>query len=625
MIWPAIGVHAALVPNSCATRKRAGEGHPIATRIQFITRFVAYLPDAGESSEAELAHVARTLAGTGLRLLRSAGHVLAVTGPSSSAPQEATNWLLDVFPGTAASPRLAAAGFEKAGTLEELHAKAETSAQSYNLIRSTDTEFALESDALGIKPAYAARTPAGHVIASCIADILHLFPASAGPIDAVGLCELLGFWAPLMGRTLHRHVRRAPPGACFRWTRATGLECRADRRFQAAAVEPLWFMDQAIEAIHDASMTSLQEKIAGTGQPALLALSGGFDSRFIAALCRERKVGVRAVTYGRRHHIEVRAARAVARSLGLELKLFRQERDAGRRDLQGFVELTEGTVDPGVMVIMHLLRDPSEPGSAMLHGFCGDLHAGSHFDKYRAVDYASRESVAEAVTAHYFPPERLNLLELFGGEIRLDDIRQDVLAGLRGDCTPQEAYSLWYLENRNRRYVGAEFALLGEHFDVVMPFYDRRLVGLWHSIPPIGRSDRAAFRRLMAHYYPQLARIPHPEEATPISPNLHWQLARAWNDSPRLLLDRVVGRKRSEAMRLRWYRHDNIRSLGHFSAPQQRAYMLAQVGAALPALGQALGVTLSANYGSILSGDLQALRSMYAVARYAERLRGSRG
>lgn len=584
-----------------------------------ITGFIAWFPDVGNGQPDELSRIVDKLDGTGYHVVRRTPWLLAVKLPDGSAQPVAAKWLLDVFPGTLASPRLAAAGVEKAESAEDLHDRAETSAQSYNLIRATDAEFTLESDALGIKPAYTASSSGGNVLASSISDILRVFPTLVDPVDAIGLCELLGFWTPLMGRTLHRRVRRTPPGGCYRWTPTHGLACRQDRRFRAVAVEPSWFMDKATQAIHDLSVTSLQEKLAGAVQPAFLALSGGFDSRFIAALCRECKVDVRAVTYGRPHHAETRAARAIARALGIELELFRQEHDAGRRDMQGFVEITEGTVDPGVMVIMHLLRVASRTGSALLHGFCGDLHAGSHFDKYLAADYESLESVAEAVTSRYFRPERLNLFDLLGGGIGLDDMRQEVLEGLRTDCEPQEAYSLWYLENRNRRYVGAEFALLGEHFDVVMPFYDRRLLNLWHSIPPLGRSDRAVFRRLMVRYYPQLARIAHPEEAAPITPNLRWQLARVWHQLPRLLLDKCVGGKRSEAIRLRWYRHGNIRSLGHFSAPQQRAFLLAQVGDSLPALRKALGLELSPDYAAILSGDLQALRSMFGVSRYAER------
>lgn len=589
------------------------------SQTPFLTRFVAYFPDSDDGGRNELAHAANLLGAAHWRLLRQAPCLFAADSSTSSAPTDPADTWLDVFPGTAASARLAATDFHHAQSIEDLHRKAEASAQCYNLLQSTDHAFLLESDALGLKPVYTAKTSGGNVLASRIADIVRLFPVLAEPADTVALYEMLGFWTPLAGRTLHRHIRRTLPGGCYRWTPTAGFSGGRGRELRPVAIEPQWFMDEAIAAIHDTANQSLREKTANVPRPVLLALSGGYDSRFIAALCRDQKIPVRAVTYGRRHHSETHCSRGIARALGIDLQILPQLIDGTLRYMPQYLDVAEGMVDPAGASIMNLCRVDSERGSAVLHGFGGDVQEGARLSDFSAADYASRESVAAAIMRHAYPASRQDLAGLFGRTIDPEEIRADILAGLRQDCPPYQAYLLWFLENRHRRFVAVGCAALGQHFDMVMPLHDRRLYDLWHSIPPLGLADRALFKRLLARCYPALARIPHPEEAAPVTPNLRWQLARFHHRLPAQLLAACVGQQRADELRLRLHRHHNFRTLSKLEAPQQRAHMLSELARLQPALGQCMGIELSPGYENILARDSQALRTMFGVASHAAR------
>lgn len=229
-------------------------------RMQFITGFVAWFPDSGDGGQAELARVGGLVSATNWQWLRQTPYLLAVNPSASITPAESADMLLDVFPGTAASARLAAANFNDAQLPEDVHRKAETCAQCYNLLQATEDAFLLESDALGLKPVYTARTSGGNVLASRVADILRLFPELAEPVDTAALYEQLGFWVPLAGRTLHRRIRRTLPGGRYRWAPAAGFSGERGRDLGPTTVKPQWFMDQAIEAIHDTTRQSLREK-----------------------------------------------------------------------------------------------------------------------------------------------------------------------------------------------------------------------------------------------------------------------------------------------------------------------------------------------------------------------------
>lgn len=590
------------------------------TGIAFITRFVAYLPDQQPEGRDELLQATQKIRTTDLKILRSDPYLLAVTIPKPPESVD-TYTLLDIFPGAASSTRIMARKFDVDGSMDGIHRGAEASAQCYNLLRATPTSFTFESDMLGLKVAYSARTPGGAVLGSRISDAFALFPALAQSADPVALYELLGFWAPLRERTLYRRVQRTLPGGSYRWTQTEGLQGRRTRSLQPTPLAPYQFMDELIANIRTASGESLREKIAGAQEQIWLALSGGFDSRFIAALCRELHVPLRAVTYGRSHHREWHSSKAIARTLGLELEMLRQDHNATIHFLSNHLDATEGNADCGSVSILNLLRARSAVGHTLLHGFCGDLLSGGHIDPFSANDYASREAMVNAIVRHWSPTSAENLKHLFTPSPNMDDVCQDVLDGLRSDCPPYQAYLIWYAENRNRRYVASHFAVLGEYFDTVMPLYDRRLFELWFSVPPIGLSGQATFRRLLARYYPTLARIPHPADSAPIIPNLRWQLARLYRGLLPHVLARCVGRERTRDLLLRFFLDDDFRSLSKLSAPQQRSQMLAAVKALRPVLRDAFGVELSPQYTEILSQDQLALRAMFTVSHYAERQR----
>src|SRR5690625_3240262 len=122
------------------------------SRIQLVTQFIAYFPGNGDRGREELTQTTGQAGALGFEVIRNEPYLLAViaSGPTTVAGSEAT--LLDVFPGTEASKRIQAANFDDAESMDEVHRKAETSAQCYNLLQATDTSFRLESDAFGLKP-----------------------------------------------------------------------------------------------------------------------------------------------------------------------------------------------------------------------------------------------------------------------------------------------------------------------------------------------------------------------------------------------------------------------------------------------------------------------------------------
>lgn len=582
--------------------------------MELITRFVAFFPATGRDVPASLADKLHAGLISDLVPLRTRPYLLAV-GAVGTAPGEVAT-LLDVFPGTARSGRPLEIRGGTSTDRDALHTMAERETQSYNLIETDAANFLLESDAVGLKPFFVAEVEDGTLIASRIADMLALYPRLAA-MDAIAVYELMVFRTPLARRTLHQGIRRGLPGARYQWSPERGLEAGMVHRLQPPPLDALAFVDETIARVRETVRLSLEEKTTGVDGPVVLALSGGFDSRLIAAVAVEARIPLRVVAYGRRHNAELHSARAIARSLGLKLESIEYPPDNSLRHLPLHLQVVEGNADLATVSIANLFAADLPMGTPVMHGFLGDPLAGSFCKRMTASEYRSADTLVDGIMRHHGVFLDKGLHRVLAPSIDPDTVRADVAATVRDDCPPYQAYLLWEFENRQRTYVGSHFALLGERFDTIMPFYDRRLIELWLSVPPIGVVDRTVFRKLLSRYYPRLARIPHSEEPAPIVPNLRWQLERFYRGLPKRALSAALGVERAHELFLRSYRDDYIWNLGNLAAPQQRAHMLSRVTALRPVLKEALGVELSGDYAKRLSGNVQALRGLFLAAEYA--------
>ena len=119
---------------------------------------------------------------------------------------------------------------------------------------------------------------------------------------------------PASDRTPFAEVRRLPPCSTLTWRR--GAAVAVQERWPWAQVEP--HLDR--HEVGEALAASLRATVAGVGQPALVPLSGGRDSRMLAVAFAEAGLAERAITVSddEGDRFEEGPARMVAESLGLE-------------------------------------------------------------------------------------------------------------------------------------------------------------------------------------------------------------------------------------------------------------------------------------------------------------------
>jgi len=341
--------------------------------------------------------------------------------------------------------------------------------------------------------------------------------------DPSAIAELLAFDHLLGARTLRREVTAVPQGAAleidardvrfpqrFRYPDLP-LDRTARRAPTAAALVPLW---------REGLATALR---ARGDAPVLVPLSGGLDSRLIAATALEAGARIEAFTFGREgtETPDVAIAREVARTLGASSswQALPLEDDWLVGHARRAAALTDGQLD-----IIHAhgvsLTGAFPPGRLRLDGLAGDVVLGGSFLRPDLLAAAS-------------PPDRVNLL--WRARARLD--RRDwidlLLPEARGDLLRRARASLvdslapdpagdprwsdfWVLRHRIRRFTLNGPLLWSAVARSTFPFFAPGFLDRLLAVDPRLRQGSALQADLLWRAWPHMAALPWQRTGRPV-------------------------------------------------------------------------------------------------------------
>jgi asparagine synthase (glutamine-hydrolysing) len=268
-------------------------------------------------------------------------------------------------------------------------------------------ELLLGRDRLGIKPLLYASLPDGGIAFASEIAALRAHPDIDLSIDRTALSDYLACLYVPAPRTLHRGIRKLPPGHVMRW-----------RDGHAAAPEPYWqpsfiggrepSIDEAVEELTPLLRRAVADHMVAD-VPVGCFLSGGIDSSVIAALmAAELKARggppLRSFTmsFDEAAYDESAPARRVARLVGsLHTELPASPRLAD--DAAAMVErFGEPFGNPTALLVHDLSRQAREHVTVALVGDGGDevfagyprYRGGILAQRYRRLPAAFRKGVA---------------------------------------------------------------------------------------------------------------------------------------------------------------------------------------------------------------------------------------
>jgi len=233
------------------------------------------------------------------------------------------------------------------------------------------------------------------------------------------------------------------------------------------------------------------------GRPVLLSLSGGYDSRLVAAMLREKGVtDVTCYTYGHTcKSFEVVISKSVAARLSYswhnveysdwEIKSIFSERNSAYLQM---ANSHDGVPYLQNYLAVKYLHDNNliKKGSVVITGLCGDLPSGSYVKPYEyysnlQLSYDSIVDERNKTSYFMFKPNRIHLKELTeelvedlkNCEIKLTDVQSFVSLT---DCiaTAGEHSRCFLNANKAHEFFGYEWLL---------PLWDNEYLQFWYETP----------------------------------------------------------------------------------------------------------------------------------------------
>ena len=387
------------------------------------------------------------------------------------------------------------------------------------------------TDKLGVRPLYWARSGAVLYVASA-QWLLEGLPTIALEPDWLGAAETACFGFPLADRTLYLGIKTLPPGSAL--VAGDGeLSVRCYWDWAALPANPLQG-DALVRQVRDAFDAAVAVRL--TGQKHVMAfLSGGLDSRLIAARLRAAGTQVSSLNFAPPGSQDLMLGRAAAEALGTQHQEFALGADSfAQRQHDAIEQWREARPDRAAW--------PESPG-LVWSGDGGSVALGHVYLSEASVAAARSEggipAAARAIsehncfglTPHLFARDWQHL-----SQAHLRGIEADMAS--RPNVEPGRNAHLFFMLNDQHRHLTGHFERLHlSGFDLVLPFFDGRFLAtvLSSRIDPFLR--HGLYNELMASLGGPISRVPwqsypgHHPSPVPVDSGLRKQWGEGWHDA----------------------------------------------------------------------------------------------
>ena len=371
-------------------------------------------------------------------------------------------------------------------------------------------------DPLGMFPLHWASPgagPTGPLVAASTPEALRCHPLFTARIDRRALAGILLVHGPLLDRPVLAGTRRLGSGNLLRWSLPGGAAEEEGYRLVGASPPEGESTAGAQERIRHEFLAAVRRHAPSDGAASIL-LSGGLDSRLVAAGLTHLGIPARAIILGREDDFEVRAGAAVARRLGMPCEVVATEALDG-----SFPGRTRQHVRFGHLVSAPGADDFAE-GVANATASSRYLWSGIVYDwTFEPLSYADGyditkrewrlDGLATYMNRWGVPAGRLPSMLGVDGPDLYDGILADLqMACLRGVDRPEIGASRIRWDQRVRNHVATAIHRVTFHSWPLLPATDRRFFEATFGLPPTAYADRVLERAVLRSIRPDLGVVP---------------------------------------------------------------------------------------------------------------------
>jgi Asparagine synthase len=376
------------------------------------------------------------------------------------------------------------------------------------LVRDGSARY-LHSSVAGLAPVYFLEHGDATYFATRIDPLLAALPGRRRlSIDWRAWAAIFLVTAPLAERTPFLEVSRLPPFSRLDHRPGRGPRVRAGEWPWAAEPERGGRAEDVLDALREAMPAS------GSG-PVSCPLSGGWDSRLLLMLARERGLPATAMTLGASQWRagQERHAAAVARAAGVELDLI----PAGRSywgDQEATALLTDHQTTHHAW-LLPLARRLARRRRPALDGIAGGILLKGHFVDADALAAGSRTESLALLWEQLSNERKVNAV-LPGrlGAALTEIARRDWMREAEAFGEHPAALTLAAYRTRTVRAISlSPMCLLGAGASVLTPFGDDRVARAALAVEPEAKLDGALYRRVLELVDPRIGALPSSNDA----------------------------------------------------------------------------------------------------------------
>jgi len=252
-----------------------------------------------------------------------------------------------------------------------------------------------------------------------------------------------------------------------------------------------------------AALVEAVSDLREAGRPVELSLTGGKDSRLVAAALVKAGVPVRAHTHGFADHPDVAIATQVAQRLGIAHEIRVPAAPGQEVDVLGRIRATVLVADGMLSAFENVGRpDPAVSKTITAGGHGGELLRGGYAETAagrRATALRAAELLRRLTSRH------LGLLRRGAAVGYVASLAPWTAALARG---PLQALDDFYLVNRAGRWSAAARQAYLIRESLVQPLFDERVVLAARAVPLADRTSGELSRAVLAHLCPALTDVP---------------------------------------------------------------------------------------------------------------------
>lgn len=329
-------------------------------------------------------------------------------------------------------------------------------------------------------------------------------------IDELSLMQIFHFGHSLDDRTLFTSVKHLGEASVLRYNNKLEINHYWKPEFKVCTgKKTAAFIGEFKDLVQKAVDRKLRSK-----KHIGLSLSGGLDSRALAAACELQKIPLKTLTYGHPDTNDVKYGQEIAARLGYDSCYLDMEAMAPSELVPLICWQVEGNVPFSMCLSPFYHKRLSEENILYkVGGACGDALSGAHIEPamlFRLpqkflIDrtFHRRNYMGKALFSAAFQTSFLAANETSLKESYVDSIQRI------HEKTFADKFAIWDLTQRQERFIFSSAAVDHYYFADIACLVDKDLLDFWFTVPLRLRFLQRLYKRAILELNPKIADVPY--------------------------------------------------------------------------------------------------------------------